>query len=279
MKELHSHKVVSSFVLWFDNLLLDRGQAYTNFSSKLTYLNDDRYEGDTFSSPLKQWVNDSSVSGAVIPTSINIDGIDTTRGTDGLKIDFNNGRILLDSGFESSIVSGSYSVKDFNIYYPQNNDLHTIFENTFQLNSRIAHPEERPVAPYDYVLPACFVLVNSDENVGFAFGGQRDTKTKIRVVAMTNNSYSLDGILSLARDSSETLIAIFDSKDIPTNEFGDLKEGYYNYKEWIARRSGEMFLESVQISKYFNASERKQNPDIKIGVMDFYLSSIRTRGV
>ena len=51
-----------------------------------------------------------------------------------------------------------------------------------------------------YFLPACIIsLVNSD-NEEFAFGGEEDTKSRIRVIVLTSNEFILDGVVSRSRD-------------------------------------------------------------------------------
>ena len=61
-------------MLWFDNFLLQKGQAYSNKTGTLFYQEDTRLPGgfQRYSSPYKQWVNDSSVTGK-----------DNVGGTDG----------------------------------------------------------------------------------------------------------------------------------------------------------------------------------------------------
>src|SRR3954470_3966139 len=103
MKELYAHKVVNSFYLWFDHQLLTKATAFQNVSGNLFYTQDDRLPDGfvPFASPFKQWVADSSVPGANIPTGIYVNGVMKSR-TDGLKFDWDNGRVLLDSGTYSS---------------------------------------------------------------------------------------------------------------------------------------------------------------------------------
>ena len=62
MKVTYQHEVTTSFVLWFDNYLLSKGEAYSNITGKYYYTADDRLmDAAPYSSPYKQWVTDSSI--------------------------------------------------------------------------------------------------------------------------------------------------------------------------------------------------------------------------
>ncbi len=58
------HKLSSSFLLWFDNYLLTKGQAYTNTTGRFYYYQDERVPNTykVFGSPYKQWVSDYSIT-------------------------------------------------------------------------------------------------------------------------------------------------------------------------------------------------------------------------
>ena len=76
MKPQYQHELMTSFMLWFDHELLQKGEAYSNQTGVLYYDNDSRLPSPykAYSSPYKQWVNDSSITGEInpiIPTSFN----------------------------------------------------------------------------------------------------------------------------------------------------------------------------------------------------------------
>ena len=119
MKPQFQHELTTSFMLWADNYIVRKADAFTNFTSTF-YANDtdDRLDPTLvgYSSPHKQWVYDSSIEGANVPSGVYNDGTFLSRGDNGLQFDFDNGRALFDSSFgtTNTTVSGSYSVKDFN---------------------------------------------------------------------------------------------------------------------------------------------------------------------
>ena len=141
MKVAYQHEVTTSFVMWFDHFLLSKGEAYRNITSSCYHQVDDRLPDNTiFASPHKQWVTDSSIQGAQIPEGIYDDGIFVPRGTNGLKLDFENGRAILDSGFPASAnITATFAIKDFNIYVTDQNEEDLIIESNLKINSRFFH--------------------------------------------------------------------------------------------------------------------------------------------
>ena len=70
MKPQFDNKVMSSFFLWFDNKLLDKGEAFENVTGKF-YDASEEYGGyQTYSSSYSQFVADAAITGATIPTGL-----------------------------------------------------------------------------------------------------------------------------------------------------------------------------------------------------------------
>ena len=118
MKTVYQHELLNSFYLWFDNFLVRKGEAYKTYSTVFYYYADERVQNKTvFGSPYKQWVYDKNISSAQVNPVISGDSGAISEGTSGLKFDFDNGRVLFDSDFATGTnISGTYTVKDFNIY-------------------------------------------------------------------------------------------------------------------------------------------------------------------
>ena len=78
MKPQFQHELTTSFTLWLENFLLKKGEAFSNKTSQLVYTEDSRLGSGlkAFASPYKQWVFDSSIPGATIPHTVNIDGVE-----------------------------------------------------------------------------------------------------------------------------------------------------------------------------------------------------------
>ncbi len=278
MNETYSHKILNSFYLWFDHTLLSKVSAFQNFSSPLYYTKDDRVDDNfvTYSSPFKQWVADSSVPGAIIPTGISGNAGFIGR-AGGVTLDFENGRVWFNSTSGSNLsLSGSYAVKNLNTYVVAGRDMQMFYDSNYHINSRFGLVPQSGVNPIGYALPACFIMNTVSDNKPFAFGGQQDTKNKMRVVVVSDNIYDLDGCVSLFRDMTESIIPLISIKDDPFNEYGDLKNGGYNYDQLAHANQGRYaFIEKVISVKGVSPSQTKINQNLKFAVLDFYLSEPR----
>ena len=271
MKPQFLHEATSSFVLWFDNYLLTKGEAYANRTGSFTYSSDDILGSSyvSYSSPYKQWVGDSSISGAAIANSVFVDGAEKNRGTDGLKIDYRNGRAVFDSTVSaSSSVTGSFSVKDFNIYITDQDEEDLITESKFDINTRFS-TSEVPIAPYKQVVPAAFISCQESKNTPHAFGGEDRTSLDFRCVFISDDMYKLDGALSIFNDTNDIVFNQIGYDDFPETEFGDNKYGSYNYSDLSSLSTDKFFIQDVTTSKLSDKVSKKVLPNLFVGFVDF----------
>jgi len=269
----YQHKVITSFLLWFDNHLLKKGEAYSNKTGTLHYFNDSRLPDSykTYSSPYKQWVTDSSIVGSenpIIPTQFMGSGRD-----DGIIFDFENGRIIETGGSfgTQETITGTFAVKDFNIYLTNETEEDLILENKFVQNSRYGD-SEGGIKPYDQVVPAIFINSETIQNVPFAFGGEDETRMTIKAVVLAEDSYSLDGVLSIFADSRHENVNIIPFSGHPATEYGDIKNGSYNYTDLINTHKGlevPLYIEDVVVSKLSDKAQKQSIGDLKVGFIDF----------
>jgi hypothetical protein len=278
MKAQYQHELMTSFLLWFDNQLLQKGEAYSNQTGVLYYSEDSRLPSSfkSYSSSYKQWVTDSSISGDVnpiIPTSFN--GYDRS---DDLIFDFDNGRIIETGGnFQpEQVLTGTFAVKDFNVYFTNETEDTLIIDNEFQLNSRYGDSFSG-VPPYDEVMPAVFLNCEYMRNEGFAFGGEDKTTNTIKGVVFAENSYQLDGVLSIFADSARKTIVKIPFSGFPSTEYGDLKNGSYNYIELSNTYldSNPYYINDVTVSKFSEKTTSKIPQGVKIGFIDFEVCTSR----
>jgi len=285
MKPQFQHQLITSFALWLDHVVCNRGAAYTNIESTFYYQNDERLDPDfvSFASPHKQWVCDSSINGAHIINGINLNGKSLNNNSNGIRFDYNNGRVLLPRTIanSSSSVEGKYSVKDFNIYITDQTEEELLIETKFDKNSRFDQDIYGGVKPYDQVVPAIFLSYEQGYNDPFAFGGEDITRSFIRCVVFAENSYQLDGLFSILKDLNNVVIANVGFNEHPLNEFGDLKYGYYDYTDLSDRyynsknSKTSIHLEKVTVSKLNDKIARKTHPGLYMGFVDIELDSFR----
>ena len=282
MKPTFTHNVINSFFLWFDNFLMTKGDAYKTYTTKLYNYEDPRLGGDkvVYGSPYKQWVYDKNITGATIPSGFTINNQFVPTGTSGMKIDFDNGRIIFNSGVSTSLnVTGTYSVKEVNSYITDQPEDNLIIENKFVTNSRFT-VSENYIPPYNPVTPCIFASIETAHNTAFAFGGEDETKCIIKVVAFCENLYQLDGVLSVFGDSYNEIFSIIPMTGHPLGEFNEMKTGAYptgyDYKNLSnAYNSQTLFISHVETSKIRDSVIKELNPILHIGFLDFEIKTYR----
>lgn len=278
MIEQFVHKATTSFFLWFDNYLLRRGQAFSNKTGKFYHYEDDRLDPrlQTFGSPYKQWVTDSSIAGANIPTNVYVNGVSKNR-TDGVIFDFDNGRVLSSGISSTANITGSFAVKDFNLYFTNETEEDLLIDRKYVANPRVFSPPMNYIQPYDAVVPAIFLSSASIKNEAFAFGGQDTTKIIMKAVVLAENTYQLDGVLSLFADSRNEVVANIPYSGYPITEYGDLKNGSYSYNTLKSQYESEpfFFINDVDTSKLSDKASKSLTNDLYIGFIDFELNQQR----
>ena len=277
MKPQFQHELTTSFVLWADNFITSKGEAFSN-QTGIFYSNDsDLRLSDgyiSYSSSHKQWVVDQDIEGAIIPSGVYENGNFIPRGQDGLMFDFDNGRAIFDSSFGSNRqITGEYSVKDFNFYITNQTEEQLIIENKFDINNRFKQ-EASGITPYSQVVPAIFVNPELVENEPFAFGGEDKTSTNIRCVIFAENSYQLDGALSIFADSKNEVFSKLNFEDYPLNEFGDSTS--FNYKDLaLSKTANFMHVERARVSKLSDRVNQGIDPSLFVGFIDFEVTNLR----
>ena len=282
MKPTFTHNVINSFFLWFDNFLMTKGDAYKTYTTKLYNYEDLRLGGGkvVYGSPYKQWVYDKNITGATIPTGFTINNQFVSTGTSGMKIDFDNGRIIFNSGVSTSLnITGTYSIKEVNSYITDQPEDNLIIENKFVTNSRFT-VSENYIPPYNPVTPCIFASIETAHNTAFAFGGEDETKCIIKVVAFCENLYQLDGVLSVFGDSYNEIFSIIPMTGHPLGEFNEMKTGAYptgyDYKNLSnAYNSQTLFISHVETSKIRDSVIKELNPILHIGFLDFEIKTYR----
>lgn len=284
MKPTFSHDVMNSFFLWFDHFLMVKGEAYKTYTTKLYNYTDDRLGGSkvVYGAPYKQWVYDQSITGATIPTGFTIDGVSVPTGTSGMQVDFDNGRIIFDSGVSTGLnITGTYSVKEINSYITDQPEDNLIIENKYITNSRFTVTEDY-IKPYNPVTPCIFASIEDMDNTPFAFGGEDETLARVKAVAFCENLYQLDGLLSVFADSFNECLTKIPMASHPIGEFGAIKTGLYptgysypSAAAAAANASNKMFISDVDVSKIKDSVIKELNPILHIGFIDFDIKTHR----
>jgi len=281
MKPTYQHRLLTSFYMWFDNYLLLKGDAYKNFQGTdfYNYADEQITNKTVFGSPYKQWVYDKSIASAEAVPSISGDDGALAAGESGMIVDYENGRVLFDDSVSTSAnISGGYSVKNFNTYVSNQNEESLIIEGKYKLNARYTR-ELTYVQPYEEVVPAVFLSTTTTTNEPFAFGGTDNTITQITAVAFAENTYQLDGVLSIFADSSKEVFKNVPYTGAPLDEFGDVKSSYstgYDYNNVANNYPTDIcFIQNTTVSKISDRMDKFIPLPLYVGFMDFEINKYR----
>lgn len=214
------HKIFSSFCEWFEHHLLQDLQGFYNYSSPVYPVEDNRLSQDTFSAPFYQWVYDSSVSGANIPTA---------SGLGVPYIDYMNGRTI---GAQPS-GNVNYTLKDFNIYKTTQSDAKLLLDSKFNLkpNPR-TNPPVSGQAPYQVLAPCIFLKPENMSSQPFTFGGGIKEKINFSAIIVSDDEFKGFGVGAFFNKKKNCIFPYFDEE--PLNYYGDYKSGVqYNYKNKV----------------------------------------------
>lgn len=273
------HEAQSSFMLWFEHHLLEKGRAFSNETGKLFYGADTRIPSvlNGFSSQYKQWVADSSISGANISSGIYV-GANFSGRSNGIIVDYDNGRVLASGLSTSSQPTGAFAVKEFNVYATNENLEDLIVEKKYFARPKVAsNLSPSGIPPYAPVVPAIFINSQTQENEPFSFGGEDKTTVNFSATVICDTPYKLDGVLGLFSDTNEKVFAHIPFTQAPYNEFGDLKSGYYHYGALSSGNSNTLpfVIEKVRPSKITDKMRRSIENTMYIGLLDFEVSKLR----
>jgi hypothetical protein len=280
MRAQFKNRVIYSTLLFLDNKICTRGEAYKNFGSKFYDVKDDYINYYTYGTPFRQFISDSSITGTTVMSGIYLNNSFITTGQSGfVGIDYNQGQVYFSNPVTGTL-SGNYSVKDFNIILTNKPETTLLFETQYKLkpktNQQITGLTSDQV-PY----PVIFVKNNGGTNEPLAFGGMDNTITNIRLLIMADSLFNLDAVCSIINDTRGLYIPLLSEQEVPFNVLGGFKSGSYNYNNLVSGKilAGQAsFIHEVYVSNYRqNTYEeiRKLNPEVYVGIVELELESYR----
>jgi len=291
MKSQFDNLVTSSMVLFLDHKICSEGSGFTNFSGEIYSINNSYFSYNTYSLPFKQIIADCSISGANVMSGIYVNENFMKPGdslitipelpNNNLKFEGINhyrGQVYF-SGNPEGLVSGNYSIKDFNIYLTNKADEDILFKTQF-----VARPKTvqliTGLSDNSETIPCIFIKNNGGENVPFAFGGVDNTRIEIRCIVLADNLYNLDAVCSILRDSAHEFMYTVASNEVGLDNLGNFTSGCYNYNDIINSKIDsyeKLYIEQVRISKVpnFGSNTIVYNNSIFSAFIDFTLRKIR----
>lgn len=290
MKVQFDHLVQSSFYLWVDDQITNKAEAITSGVSQTFSYSNLSYDVPSnlvaYYAQDRQLVIDGTGGGKSsspipenAPSGVYVNGSFKNQFTDNLLIDHNQGRVLLDSTLGTGLsISGNFDRKNVNVYITNDSE-QDLLNRDFVLASdgETWLKKEGDLGQYNYTVPAVFISANSSMNEPFALGGEDQTINNMRLVCVAEDNYTLDGLLSLFRDTVNTCFTLFSYNDFPYGEFFHVKNPPYTYSGLVNSRPSnkKAFIEKVTTSKLYDRSNLKVHNGLLIGFVDFKLQSIR----
>jgi len=275
MKAQLDNVLMSSMIMWIDNTILKRGEAFQNYNSQF-YPITNIYNGFySYGLPFKQVVSDSSVSGANLLSGVYVNNSFITVGQSGLTgINPFQGQVYFTGNQAGKTLSGTYAVKDFNIYLTNQPEEELLFETEYKIRPKTTqNPTGLAIESITY--PCIFLKNNGGTNEPFALGGQDQTMMEVRAVVLADNMFNLDAVCSLLKDTARKYVPLINNS--PFNVFGALNSGYFNYNSLtsgINLSNDAFYITEVNISKIF-ANLNTKNNQVFPAFVDFTLSNIR----
>lgn len=284
MNPQQENNLLAAFFLFAEYKVQQQGVAYNNLTVRLFPTQDRTLPAgyQSYSSPLKGFVYNSGVSGAVIINSISGGGFSAplTRAS-GIKIDYPNGRVLVPTSLGTNLVlTGTAACLEVNTYLPSEAEEYIITQGKYFVNPRFYSPLTASGAPPGiYATPAIFINQIHAENDAYQFGGLVNSKSTITVTAICESNYQMNALFSIFRDLRYQYFPMLNTISDPLNQWGDVKGGDgtgYNYLNYVASYGTPgnlVYIDNVRTSKV--TDKVRLNPQQFVGIIDIETSYVR----
>lgn len=259
MIETYGHKLLSSLKEYIDHRLLKDYQAFeTKTGALYTYSDTKLSNKSVYGSSYAQWSYHGEVPGVIVPSGFGI----YNRSSGNMRIDFINGRAILDSGYSGLSLTGTWTKPDINTYITTYSNSKLISETNY-LTSPTQKQANSYLTPDSKVLPALFFRLSETENEPWALGGQEMTEYTIAVTALINNPRYTVGVFEIIRDLQDRILPILPTT--PLNTYGDLKDVSWNYSNFINSYEDYALITDSYLRFVENDEFVERNPKLDVG--------------
>ena len=270
--------VMSSLMLYIDNKITSNG-GYVNHSGKFYKTQAQYNQLYSYSLPYKQIISDASISGASVMQGVNVtppNGSSAFRtvGEDGLTgILHHKGTVLFNSDKDSSLIEGTFAVKEYNIYITTKPEEDLLFKTAKQIKPKIAQTEDG-LDPNTEAYPAIFLKNMGGTTKPLGFGRVFDTISYVRAIILASSAFSLDAVCGLLKKSNQTDVPLITS--LPFNAIGAFTGNSFDYASSSAQASLSAMIWDVSISKIMPQSSAmgELNLDVFAAFVDFEVRSM-----
>lgn len=277
----HDNTVMSSFLLFTDNLLCGTGQAYTNWGSPFYRISGNINNYYTYSAPYRPFVADSSVPGAVVMSGIYLNNSFIRTGQSGfVDINYDKGLVYFSNPVTGSL-SGNYAVKDFSITLTNKPEENILIETKHSLKPRVGDTVTG-LNLNDIVYPIVYLKNNGGTNESFSIGGCEESITKARAIILASSLYERDAVVSILKDTARSFIGQLSPSEMPFNSLGGIKNNVFNYINLVIGKAGAnntIFIKRANVSTFSQEnfqSLTSMNPsEVFVAFVDFDLAAYR----
>lgn len=271
--------LLPSTILWADNVLLQKGQAYYNVNSKFYPINSYYNNLYAYASPFKQFAYDNSISGANVMTGIYVDGVFTTTGQRGfVGVNYEEGLAIF-SAPQGGLISGNFAVKEISTKSINENDEYLLIQNRFYNKNNILSLTGNLTNQQPF--PVIFFRNDESYNEYFSFGGEDASLNVMRLIILADSQFQLDAVVSIFKDQKGTYYPLFLDNEMPFNSIGALKYGSFNYLSYKRPKidnSQSVFIRDVRLTRFNSTSIseiKKINTQVYVGIIDVYTEYLR----
>ena len=277
MKSQYENEIMSNMLLYVDNKVCTKGEAYTNHSGLFYPNSNNKYQGYySYSAPFKQLVNDRSVPSATILSGVYVESTFTTGQSGPLYVNHYNGQVHFNSSQGSNKISGNYSIKDFGVAMTSKSESEILFETKYKIKPKTTQTVTG-LGTSQQTYPIIYLKNMGGRNEPFAFGGMDTTITKVRAVILSDSAYKLDAACSILKDCARDGFRIIKQTNLPFTALGLHPTGSYSYTglNGASTEPNIYIKETIVTNNIPKITEGKGSSDIYAGFVDFSLENPR----
>lgn len=196
------NKIITSFLLYIDNRIQQRGSGFYN-TNGLFYPTQSNVNGlYAYTCPYKQLCNDTSVPGATVMSGVYLNNTYISVGESGLAaINHYDGALYFNSPLpKNTIISGNFAIKDFSIYLSDQPDYKVLFGSKFVPNPKFGQQPKTGLPLDAKTAPAVYLVVKNQENKPFAFAGLDDNSISIRAIVIADTAYEKIAVCNILKN-------------------------------------------------------------------------------
>jgi hypothetical protein len=267
------NKLISSFMLYLDRALLVSGSAFSNSSGRLYRATGNINGLNIYSTPFKQLVYDTSVTGASIMSGVYVNGVFSMPGQNGLhSINIDEGQSYFTT--TPTGVSGVYAVKDFSFYLTDKPEEEILFEAKYSLRGEVP---QTPTGLWQdaQTFPVIYIKSLRGENTPFCLGGIDNNENTYRAIILGDSQFITDAVCSIFKNLARKKFKVIEPATMPFNAYGGLTGVNFNYTGLAAAATQESLIWKARVSSLLNSRQLNQiNPGVFPAFVDFETWSI-----